>query len=143
MEQTIPPANDGAYPLVTRLSPSAMHRKLLMLACFRTQRAVVQEYSAPIEGFRRAAGRDFTRPPYAGQLGYEVTRSGLEAALWRELMARYEVADRGIASHGPRGFMLRTLYRLLIASTGLRRRYCGKAERIERIMARLVLPRSS
>lgn len=143
MEQTIHSANDGAYPLVTRLSPSAMHRKALMLACFRTQRAAVQAYAAPIEGFRRAAGRDFTRSPYAGQLGYEVTHSGLEAALWRELMARYEAADRGTAPHGIRFLVLRTLLRLLIASARLRRRYCGKAEWIERILARLVLSRPS
>ncbi len=42
-----------------------------MLACFRTQAAILSHFDRQAERFRPAPAYDFTAPPHPGPLNYE------------------------------------------------------------------------
>jgi LmbE family N-acetylglucosaminyl deacetylase len=63
-------------------------RKARMLACFRSQAAVLQYFPLLTERFRRAPRYDFTQPPHAGPLHYERLPWGITGQEWRKLAAQ-------------------------------------------------------
>jgi LmbE family N-acetylglucosaminyl deacetylase len=67
-------------------------RKQKMLACFKSQRAVLKYFRLVPEQFRRAPKYDFTQPPHTGTLHYERLGWGITGHRWRELAARCEWA---------------------------------------------------
>jgi len=82
------PAAPGSSitPWILELTPSERELKERMLACFRTQRALLRGLClAPHESFRLAPDYDFTRPPQAGPLLYELSRFPITGERWREL----------------------------------------------------------
>ncbi|MBW8876080.1 MAG: PIG-L family deacetylase [Acidobacteria bacterium] len=68
------------------LAPEERDLKLRMCDCFTTQRHIVAWFLPPIhESFRRAPAYDFTRPPHAGKLQYELWSFPVTGERWREL----------------------------------------------------------
>jgi N-acetylglucosamine malate deacetylase 2 len=55
-----------------KLTASEVECKREMLAAYESQGAFLAEFSAPTERFRRQATYDYSRPPHAGRLNYEV-----------------------------------------------------------------------
>lgn len=73
---------DGCY--TRELSEGDRARKERMLACFRTQSAVLSAFSAVgPERFRPAPRYDFSEPPHPGRLYYELMPWGVSGAQWR------------------------------------------------------------
>ena len=62
-------------------------RKASMLACFRTQAAILSHFGATIERFRAAPAYDFTAPPHPGRLNYENWGWSMTGAKWRKRAA--------------------------------------------------------
>ena len=59
--------------------------KQRMLACHRTQAAILQYFSTEKERFRLAPRYDFTRPPHGGILFYERFDWGITSQQWCDL----------------------------------------------------------
>jgi LmbE family N-acetylglucosaminyl deacetylase len=71
-------------------------RKNRMIACFRTQRAVLAWFDGIYEErFRRAPAYDFRQPPHPGALLYETLGWGITGAEWRRYAAA-ALADLGL-----------------------------------------------
>lgn len=62
--------------------------KRRMLACHKTQQAVLEHFPLDAERFRPAPPYDFLEPPHSGCLGYEVYIWNAEGAGWRRSAAR-------------------------------------------------------
>jgi hypothetical protein len=60
-----------------------MERKRQMIAVFRTQRHMLEQFPVTDERFRDAPCYDFTRPPHPGMLLYERWGWGISGADWR------------------------------------------------------------
>jgi LmbE family N-acetylglucosaminyl deacetylase len=67
------------------LTPSMVHYKKRMLACFTTQQATLSLFSTARECFRDAPRYDFAEPPHPGRLFYENFDWGVTGAEWRRL----------------------------------------------------------
>jgi LmbE family N-acetylglucosaminyl deacetylase len=87
MQEFLPAGPEpAATPWVLELTPSDRELKDRMLACFKTQRALLRKLSlARRESFRLAPRYDFTRPPHVGPLLYELSRFPITGERWREL----------------------------------------------------------
>jgi LmbE family N-acetylglucosaminyl deacetylase len=83
----LPYQSQSLPELVVELSPEDRARKQAMLACYRSQRLVLQRFGAERERFRLSPPYDFTRPPHAGKLWYECLGWPMTGARWRELAA--------------------------------------------------------
>ncbi|MFL5264353.1 MAG: PIG-L deacetylase family protein [Anaeromyxobacteraceae bacterium] len=72
------------------LSPVELDVKRAMLACFETQRPVLEPFLAhlAVERFRPAPRIDVSRPPHEGPLWYERLGFTLSGARWRALARR-------------------------------------------------------
>jgi N-acetylglucosamine malate deacetylase 2 len=79
------------------LDPEARDLKRRMLACHRSQRAVLAPFGVEIERFRRAPGYDFRLPPHPGTLNYERHDWGMTGERWRAL-ARAALEELGLAN---------------------------------------------
>lgn len=79
-----------------RLSPEEQQRKRDMLACYRTQRAVLSQFPIDVERVRPAPKYRFTQPPHPGRLHYEHYDWGITGARWRAL-ANQALLELGIA----------------------------------------------
>lgn len=78
---------NGETPWVNVLSEADAVRKQQMLACFTTQRSILQNFPVLPEQFRRAPRYDFTLPPHSGKLQYETLHWGITGERWRQLAA--------------------------------------------------------
>jgi len=58
----------AAREQVIALSPPERFLKAKMLACFRTQREMLNNFRLDTESFRDAPPYDFSQPPHPGQL---------------------------------------------------------------------------
>ncbi len=77
---------DKGLPQITiHLDSEARARKRLMLACYRTQQAVLGQFGTREERFRVAPEYDFAAPPHAGRLFYEQFPWGMTGGRWLEL----------------------------------------------------------
>lgn len=80
------------------LSSSEQDLKRRMCDCFATQRHILAWFLPPVhETFRRAPVYDFTRPPHAGALQYELWSFPVTGERWREL-ARQASEELGLGS---------------------------------------------
>jgi LmbE family N-acetylglucosaminyl deacetylase len=75
----------NAREIVFKLGADARARKERMLACFQTQKKVLEQFGTAEEHFRPAPVYDFTAPPHAGPLFYEAFQLGMTAERWRSL----------------------------------------------------------
>jgi len=75
----------GRREVVMKLDGEGRARKERMVACYRTQRRVLQYFGCAEERFRPAPEYDFAAPPHAGPLFYEQFDLGMTAARWSEL----------------------------------------------------------
>lgn len=78
----------GPRPTVVRLDAAARRRKAGMVACFGTQREVLQGFPLDAERFRRAPAYDFRVPPHPGPLVYESWGWGISGSDWLASAAR-------------------------------------------------------
>jgi LmbE family N-acetylglucosaminyl deacetylase len=79
------PEDGHPAPVTVALNETQRRAKARMLACFTTQRQVVDEFTLHVEQFRAAPDYDFTAPPFAGPLGYEIDARAPEGGAWRAL----------------------------------------------------------
>jgi LmbE family N-acetylglucosaminyl deacetylase len=88
---------DGAAVANLPLDPASRVLKCRMLACFTTQRQMLDHFTTEVERFRPAPPYDFTAPPHDGQLHYETFDCGVTGHEWRrnarEALRRLEVAQ--------------------------------------------------
>jgi N-acetylglucosamine malate deacetylase 2 len=88
----LPSETQSPPELVIELSTEGRARKEAMLACYTSQRLVLQRFAADRERFRLAPWYDFPRPPHAGKLWYECLGWPMTGARWREL-AGHAIAE--------------------------------------------------
>ena len=69
------------------LPPADQDRKRAMIACFRTQAAILSHFDVTHERFRAAPAYDFTAPPHPGPLNYENWGWSMTGHRWRSLAA--------------------------------------------------------
>lgn len=74
---------DGAREIAVQLAADDLARKRAMIACFRTQAAILSQFDPAQERFRAAPAHDFTAPPHAGRLLYE-DWGWMSGAEWRQ-----------------------------------------------------------
>jgi len=68
---------------VLPLTAEERESKRRMIASFRTQQRVLQQFGIEDEQFRDAPDYDFERPPHEGALLYEQRNWGITGAAWR------------------------------------------------------------
>ncbi|MGE5486402.1 MAG: PIG-L deacetylase family protein [bacterium] len=79
----------GCEPVVIELSPAATAIKDRMLDAFATQRETLRPfYGCKAEKWRFAPEYDFTAPPHAGTLYYDMFDWGIRSVQWRDLAAQ-------------------------------------------------------
>jgi LmbE family N-acetylglucosaminyl deacetylase len=69
------------------LAPDVRARKQRMLACFETQRDVLDTFPTDVERYREGKLHDFSRPPHDGELHYE-RKGWSDGASWRARVCR-------------------------------------------------------
>ncbi|HYC22741.1 MAG TPA: glycosyltransferase [Candidatus Bathyarchaeia archaeon] len=87
--------DDRARVIELDLDPDERLVKLRMLACFGSQRHVVEAAEVGVERFRPAPEYDFGAPPHPGRLLYEERGWAMTGRAWRQLAVR---AERAVAS---------------------------------------------
>jgi LmbE family N-acetylglucosaminyl deacetylase len=80
------PEDGRPAPITLVLDEAQRRTKARMLACFSTQQQVVEGFSLHAEQFRPAPDYDFSVPPFAGPLGYEIDPQAPEGRAWRALV---------------------------------------------------------
>ena len=83
------PEDGRPAPITLVLDEAQRRTKARMLECFTTQRRVVEGFSLHAEQFRPAPDYDFSVPPFAGPLGYEIDPRAPEGRAWRPLRAEF------------------------------------------------------
>jgi len=83
-----PPARAKARGIVVDLPARDSARKAAMIACFRTQAAILSHFDAKTERFRAAPAHDFTVPPHEGPLNYENWGWSMTGTEWRKRACR-------------------------------------------------------
>ncbi len=81
-DRFLPPATPT---IVHELGPEEQARKRALLLCFRTQQAILANFSVERESFRLAPAYNFTEPPHTGPLLYESFGWGITGADFRRL----------------------------------------------------------
>jgi hypothetical protein len=79
------PGGDPGEVIV--LDETSRRRKQAMLECFKSQTAVLANFSIDEERFRPAPAYDFSSAPHAGRLYYENFPWGVTGERWRFLAA--------------------------------------------------------
>lgn len=87
----------GTPDALVRLSPHDAARKAAMLACFRTQAAILSHFDPKQERFRNAPAYDFTAPPHPGRLNYENWGWSMTGTEWRKHASRALEGARCVA----------------------------------------------
>lgn len=75
----------GGLVLTRELASPKRRKKEAMLACFSSQRRVLQNFRLEAERFRPAPNYDFGQPPHPGKLFYEMFDWGITGQQWRML----------------------------------------------------------
>jgi LmbE family N-acetylglucosaminyl deacetylase len=88
------PEDGRPTPITFVLDETRRRTKARMLSCFTTQRQVVDDFPLHAEQFRPAPDYDFSVPPFAGPLGYEIDPQAPEGRAWRALV-QAEFTDAG------------------------------------------------
>jgi LmbE family N-acetylglucosaminyl deacetylase len=78
---------EGFAPVTVRLTPEEQERKRQLFACYLTQQETLRQFSLDRERFRHAPSYDFTQPPHAGALYYELFPWGMTGQRFRALAA--------------------------------------------------------
>ena len=78
--------HDGSSEIAIKLTGEERARKQRMMACYRTQQAVLRQFGTEEERFRQAPYYDFTQLPHPGPLFYEQFPWGLTAGRWLALV---------------------------------------------------------
>lgn len=78
---------DDRDGIIVNLDEEQIYRKQRMYECFTTQRDVLAQFPIEIERFRVAPCYDFTRPPHAGPLWYEILGMSMDGDAWRRAAA--------------------------------------------------------
>ncbi len=81
------------------LTPEERTRKAEMMACFRSQGPVLQGFAIGNERLREAPRYDFSRPPHAGALWYEMLGWPLTGERWREVAGQAMAQFREALCH--------------------------------------------
>jgi LmbE family N-acetylglucosaminyl deacetylase len=82
-QKLLSPADNA---MILELSPEERDLKERMLDCFGSQRDLLTMFRPPVrEVFRPAPHCDFSRPPHAGRLQYEIWDFPIDGARWRDL----------------------------------------------------------
>jgi N-acetylglucosamine malate deacetylase 2 len=84
----LPSSSQTQRILTIGLAPEQKRRKKKMLECFVSQAAVIAGFPLEPERLREAPEYDFSRPPHAGPLWYELLGWSLTSSRWRELATR-------------------------------------------------------
>jgi N-acetylglucosamine malate deacetylase 2 len=103
------PADGRSSVTSIELNSTQREAKRKMLDCFVTQRDVVANFLLSFEAFRPAPAYDFSQPPFAGKLGYEISPDNSEGKFWRSVAcaeAKF-LNDAGYRSSGSRYAKLR------------------------------------
>ncbi len=74
----------GAETQTIELSPDERDRKRRMIGCFRTQSRTLNPFPVALERRRRAPAYDFTVPPPASCVYYDMFPWGIRSGAWRE-----------------------------------------------------------
>ncbi|MBX9601275.1 MAG: PIG-L family deacetylase [Bryobacteraceae bacterium] len=82
----------GGEVRVFHLSASRAEVKRKMFARYESQQAMLRHFPIETEKFRIAPRYDFSKPPHAGTLFYEMQPWGLDGATWRRLVAEADKA---------------------------------------------------
>jgi N-acetylglucosamine malate deacetylase 2 len=97
-QEFLPPPKGSIGAIRRQLSAAEQALKRRMCDCFTTQRHILAWFLPLVhETFRRAPACDFTRPPHAGRLQYELWSFPVTGERWREL-ARQASAELGLES---------------------------------------------
>jgi N-acetylglucosamine malate deacetylase 2 len=75
---------DGRAEEAVELTAEQRERKREWLACFASQKRVIDLFPVERELFRPQAAYDFTKPPHEGELYYERRQLGWTWPAWRE-----------------------------------------------------------
>ncbi len=75
----------GIPDLAVPLREKEQELKSQMFCCFATQQQTLRAFSNQLELFRPAPRYDFSQPPHAGPLYYEMFNWGMTGARWRTL----------------------------------------------------------
>lgn len=76
----------GLEEIRITLTQEERERKRRMLGCFETQSQTLRAFLPPRdERFRPAPRYDFSKPPHAGRLQYEIWGFGMTGERWREV----------------------------------------------------------
>ncbi len=67
------------------LTKEEIQFKQRLFACFKTQQNVLQYFPIALERIRLAPHYDFTKPPHAGRIHYELFQWGTNGERWRKL----------------------------------------------------------
>lgn len=79
------PVGQSVGEVVVTLSKEQQSLKRRMLACHRSQTAVLRSFDVEVERLRIAPCYDFTQPPHSGMLFYEQFDWGMSGERWRKL----------------------------------------------------------
>ena len=121
------PEDGRPAPITVVLNEAQRRTKARMLACFTTQRHVVDRFSLHAEQFRPAPDYDFSLPPFAGSLGYEINPRAPEGRAWRALVQAEFVDARGRAFRRARLWFAFKKNRMKRRLSGFRRSAHGAA----------------
>lgn len=81
----LPDAAADAGAASVLLDAGDRRRKRALLACYASQHETLAQFGVDVERFRPAPRYDFSRPPHAGPLYYEMHPWGLDGAAFRAL----------------------------------------------------------
>lgn len=77
----------GEASVAVALTLGQQQEKRRMLNCFRSQQQVIQRFPIDQELFRPMREYDFSKPPHAGPLYYEIRQHGWTWSEWRKACA--------------------------------------------------------
>lgn len=79
---------EGRSELTIPLTADEQARKRATVACYYSQRRVLQGFPMETEKLRPAPEHDFTKPPHPGKLWYECLQWPMTGERWRELAGK-------------------------------------------------------
>jgi LmbE family N-acetylglucosaminyl deacetylase len=78
---------DDRDGIIVNLDEEQCDRKKRMYECYLTQQELLAQFPIDIERFRVAPCYDFTQPPHAGPLWYEILGFSMDGETWRRVAA--------------------------------------------------------
>jgi len=83
----IPNAHDGRV-WTAHLTSGQVEVKRRMIACYISQKEMLQAFPVKLERFRKAPRYDYLNPPHQGRLFYECFDRGMSGDRWRSLASK-------------------------------------------------------